>query len=701
MPEKIGRYIVGQALGAGAHGAVWQAEDTLLGRTVALKLLKPTGPDTEGFNKSLQEAQTLAKLNHPNIVTLYEISEHDGQHYLVMEYLDGVPLHDYLATQSTKLSFEDLAKLMAQLVDALKTAHAPANIIVRKDGCPVLVDFGLAKTVNASTDLETVTDENLLNTMVHGTLAYMSPEVMRGEIADEKSDIFSLGAVFYEMLYGERAFKAPSDAETVHLILNVDPAPSDENANKTPEWAGWLANKMLAKKREDRFEKFTDIQDIINDPTAYYSDGKAINKQKKRKKRIVLSGAIAAVVALTAIAGTQYGWQSPSVSGHINAGLEKLKNFEEKSAISEAKAHFQTVLITDPENAAATAGYSLALLGEYTDEEADPTTLDSAEAAANLAIELDDQLALAYTALARAKEYQGLMDDAKQNYEKALSLDPSEFHTLEGYGHFLWQQGKLDEAAQIYRKASTQYPQESLFYTQLGEVLRFLGEYDEAEDVLRTSLSLSPDNVLTHLTLSAVLYSKNDLVGAIAIAQQGLQIRPHSALYGNLGTFYFTLGQYGQAINSFERAIDVDGNSHSYLQWANLADAYRMNPETTEKAKIAYKRALQLLEGIMQPNDSRPTYVSRAGLYHAKAGEPKEAVVLAAKALALAPSNSSVLFRSAVTYDLAGERTTALSLIKQALDGGYPISAIKSEPDLAGMRNDPRYHQLLAEREDK
>ncbi|MEX0299193.1 MAG: serine/threonine-protein kinase, partial [Kordiimonas sp.] len=245
-PEKIDRYILGKALGSGSHGAVWQAEDSLLGRTVALKVLKDETDGGEGLGKSLQEARTLAKLNHPNIVTLYEVSEHEGQAYLVMEYLDGLPLNDYLENTETPPTFDDKISMAKQLIDALATAHEngivhadikPANILVRADGCPVLVDFGLAKVINASTDLETVTDDSLLNTMVHGTLSYMAPEVMRGDAADEKSDIFSLGAVFYEMFNGERAFKAPSDAETIHLILNIDPAPTTgQTADEIPEW---------------------------------------------------------------------------------------------------------------------------------------------------------------------------------------------------------------------------------------------------------------------------------------------------------------------------------------------------------------------------------------------------------------------------------------------------------------------------------
>ena len=212
--SRVGPYVLISEIGAGAMGDVWKARDTRLDRIVAIKRLRVPGGTIE------REARTIAGLNHPHICTLHDI----GSDYLVMEYIDGTPLSGPMAPAAA-------VRIALQIADALEAAHGkgvihrdlkPANILL-SEGRAKLLDFGIAKVRTAVTADSTITAE----TSVTGTPAYMSPEQAQGRAADGRSDIFSFGAVLYEMLSGRRAFVAPSAIETLTAVLRDDPSPLD------------------------------------------------------------------------------------------------------------------------------------------------------------------------------------------------------------------------------------------------------------------------------------------------------------------------------------------------------------------------------------------------------------------------------------------------------------------------------------------
>lgn len=710
--QTIGRYRLDQTVGEGAYGTVYRAVDPTLDRAVAIKLLKPDVRDASGPEESLEEAKTLAKMNHPNIVTLFEVLEEAGQTALVMEFIDGEPLGDYLERANPSLS--QRLMIARQIADALAEAHGhgivhadikPGNVIVVEGAKPVVVDFGLSKAVPQTTELATLTGGSVGQNMILGTLAYMAPEVMKGAKPDERSDIFSFGALFYELLTGKRAFKAPSDAEVVNLVLNVDPMPVSAYTEDIPAWCTNLAARMLAKDAEGRPQSFRDILKAMDtrEVESPLQDRGAAQPARGRMitgKRMVIM-LLLMIAAVTGFIGAQYyEAETPTISSRINAGLDNLRNAVEKGAVKQAEVLFQSVLTEDPENAAATAGYSLALAYQFADVQADPAILRNAEAAAQLAIGLDDNLALSHVAAAWVQEFRGQSAPAEQSFRTALQLDPTNYFALLGLGRFLMRQGDLDEAIEIVQSAVGVYPQDGWFLAQLGDMYLRKGDYDRAEQLVRRGIAMAPDNILAYRTLSAVLFAKDDTLGAIAAVQRGLQIRPDPTLYSNLGTAYFSLGQYPQSVDAFERAIDAQGNSHNYIMWANLADAYRMVPGGADKAKLAYRRAIQLLTERLRPNETRPALVSRAGLYYAKAGDAESAAAMTARALALNPDNRWVLFRAAIVADLGGKRPDALDLLERAIGAGQPMSDVRMEPDLANLRQDPRYHQMMARREE-
>ena len=241
---RLGPYEILASIGAGGMGEVWKARDTRLDRIVAIKQLE--GRHSARFH---QEARAIAALNHPNICTLHDI----GPDYLVMEYVEGKPLRG-------PLGVEEAVKLALQIAAALEEAHRrgilhrdlkPGNILVSERGTAKLLDFGLAKVMTTSDTDVTRTSEGT----VLGTAAYMAPEQAEGKPLDERSDIFSFGAVLYEVLSGNRAFQGNSTAQVLSAVLRDDPSPL-----QAPAEIQRIVKRCLAKQPRERFSSVNELR---------------------------------------------------------------------------------------------------------------------------------------------------------------------------------------------------------------------------------------------------------------------------------------------------------------------------------------------------------------------------------------------------------------------------------------------------------
>jgi hypothetical protein len=277
-PERmLLHYRIINKVGEGGMGQVYRAEDTKLGRYVALKLLAPDATaDQTAKRRLLSEAQSASVLNHPNIVTIYAIEEADGIDFIVMEFVEGDTLTSHLAINGA-LTLTSLFDVGIQIADALEEAHSiglihrdikPANILITPKGVAKVADFGLAKMVRLNTDeidREALTlAANLTGPgIVLGTAAYMSPEQTRGEALDLRSEIFSLGSVLYEAATRTRAFSGPSVLAIMHAIAAVDPPPPSKLRPELPREFDLIIERALAKDKTRRYRSAREMADAL------------------------------------------------------------------------------------------------------------------------------------------------------------------------------------------------------------------------------------------------------------------------------------------------------------------------------------------------------------------------------------------------------------------------------------------------------
>jgi|WetSurMetagenome_2_1015567.scaffolds.fasta_scaffold15848_2 Tol biopolymer transport system component len=255
----VGHYRIIARIGTGGMGEVYRAEDIDLGRDVALKFLpRHLCQDSDCRKRFSREAQASARLNHANIVTIFEVNEFESIPYFAMEYIDGEPLSNLI--ERKEITTDRAIEIAIQVCDALNEAHSkgiihrdikPSNILIDTSGRAKLSDFGLA-TIKG-------TDRLTRDTSTIGTVYYMSPEQARGEELDQRSDLFSLGAVFYEMLTGQLAFSGKHEPSVIYSIVNEEPEPLSKYIDTNLEQLQRVINKSLAKKADDRYLTATEL----------------------------------------------------------------------------------------------------------------------------------------------------------------------------------------------------------------------------------------------------------------------------------------------------------------------------------------------------------------------------------------------------------------------------------------------------------
>jgi len=316
MGKELANYQIEKLLGAGGMGEVYLARDSKLNRMVALKILPwHFVADSERSARFQREARALSALNHPNLVTIYEVGEENGLHFIAMEYIDG----QTLASLREKLSLRELLAIVAQVAEALSAAHQagiihrdikPENIMVRPDGYAKVLDFGLVKLNEVALSGD---QPNTQLGVAMGTLAYMSPEQAAGESVDHRTDIWSVGVVLYELSTGQKPFKGETRQATVNAILSNEPELPTAIQATLPSDLDLILNKALEKDRELRYQTASDFRADIRrllrmiDSSATVSNPRSITRSFPRFMQRSWFWPVA-ILATLIVAAIPLGW---------------------------------------------------------------------------------------------------------------------------------------------------------------------------------------------------------------------------------------------------------------------------------------------------------------------------------------------------------------------------------------------------------
>jgi tetratricopeptide (TPR) repeat protein/predicted Ser/Thr protein kinase len=733
----LSHYEILDDLGAGGMGVVYRAHDTRLDRDVAIKVLPTDRPLSETARKRFQrEALAASALNHPNIITIYEVGSEGDTDFIVMEYVRGATLSSLL--KKRPLGLAEATRYCVQIAEALAKAHGsgiihrdlkPGNIMITEDGLVKVLDFGLAKfDVSAATkdgeiaDNDTAAKEFTLTQpgMITGTVAYMSPEQARGERVDARSDIFSFGIVMFETLSRHLPFPGPNSIALLHNLHFSPPRDLGELAPKVPKPLASLISKMLEKKPEKRIQTMSEVATELRKHAAGLVDGPvtwhpsdatvemgavaAAGTKKICWRNVWLAGAAVVLVIL----GGMMGWRhfrkvklAQTASAPIyqpgdtaytlyQRARQNLDHWDREGNIDNAIKLGERAVQLDPQSAASYAVLGEAYVIKNRTNNPDPQWMKLASQYANKAVELDSYLSAAHISLGLAKMESGDTADAEKELKAAADLDPKNEAPHRWLAMVFDKTGRSDDAKRELARAIELDRNQWEIYMELGLNAYQVGNYTEAVSHWEEALRMEPDNVPALRNLGGgyhVLGRDEDAAGAL---QHALQIKADADVYNNLGTIRFYQGRYQDAVPAFEKTVALGANS--FDNWANLADAYRWTPGNADKAKQAYDTAIRLVREEIAKNPNQADLRADLALYLSKNGD-KSGALTELKAVEQAYSKDpSVLYSVAVAYELCGGREKALDGLLAAVKAGQSLDEIKNDPELVSLRADPRYH---------
>ncbi|WP_317205372.1 protein kinase domain-containing protein [Janthinobacterium sp.] len=718
--ERSGHYQILRRLGEGGYGQVFEAWDPKLGRSVALKRLKalPSGAQSA---RLMEEGRLAASLRHAAFVKIFSIEGDGDAQSIVMEMVQGVTLRQF--AQDKVLADALALDIVRQVAEAMAEAHEanlvhgdikPSNLMVEPGGRVRILDFGLARQIDPL-----ATQESCLAEETPGTISYMSTERLLGQAPSAQGDVYSLGVVLYELIAGQRPFPHLNGLALAGAHIQT----SSESWTLPLQADAALVALMRAMTAREVAQRSASMRAVVEAIDALQGAGAApahtgplpipipqqvdVAAPRPGRLRRMLpalrgrgrwaAGALALLLGVAALAGYER-WQPAfalpySETASLRQGMDALRVFDRDDNLDKAIGRFTTILEKNPAHAGAAAGLSLAYSLRYASDSYDEVWLQRADASAQQALKQNDQLALAYAALAWVREHQGHAEESLQLEARALSLDPRNWFALAGQAELLLRLRRFDAVERTLRTAMAAYPKESLFTNVLGTLRFDQGDYVAAEQQFRLSIQLDPDSSTSYANLNMALLSQGRDDDALHVAQQGLQLRPNSRLYRNIGTAMFARGDYIAAARAFESAVSASkGSPNLYIHWANLADTLRWIPGRGDDARDAYRQASALLKPLLARKPNDVLIQSRMGLYCAKLGDAQGAAHWSRRAVESAPNDANVHFRAAVAYEVSGDRDSALSELERAKELGYAVRLIDTEPDLLALRRDSRYH---------
>jgi serine/threonine-protein kinase len=711
--KTILHYELIEKIGAGGMGVVWKARDTRLDRGVALKFLPESATAEPGRrDRFFREAKAASALNHPNIVTIFDINSDGDQLFIVMEFIHGRSLTEVLRGQR-RLTANTAADLAIQIFDGLGAAHRtgivhrdikPSNIMVTNEGIVKILDFGLAKLVTADSG-DRVRTENIAEHLtamgvVVGTVPYMSPEQISGDAVGVRSDVFSAGAVLYEMLSGQRPFPGTTKSEVIRALLSREPTPLESLVAEIPEPLVRIAHKCLQK---NPWARYADGMNAARDLRALSRRSWPQPASEVTTVSIPLTGrpgrslwqwlrytAAVMVLALTAFFAYKW-WQSggflqwrsnETVDAALATAQAYLQRYDRKGNVDRAVAALELSLRRPRAGVGVKASLTEAYLRKYA-ETPDRHWLDQALQVGRQVVADAPDAAVGHVVLGMVLSTGGQKNEATSQFRRALELDSRNGRAYLGLAKL----SSASQAEQLYHTAIQYSPGDWTPLYEMGNFYYNDALYDESIAAWRRAIQLTSDNVMVIANLAAGLHMTGHEAESVDTAQRALDIDPtYARAWTNLGTARYFQGHFNEAVPAFENAVELDPSR--YLAWGNLGDSYRWATGLAGKAGGAYQEAIRLALQRLAVNPGDIGLRASLAVYYAKSGNTAQAITELSEIKVIPETDKNTLFKLAMTYEFLGQRDKALVALKRAIVAGYSVHEIQNEPDLVSLRSD-------------
>jgi len=729
--QVVAHYRILEQLGGGGMGVVYKAEDSKLGRHVALKFLPPDSTkDAPTLERFLREARAAAALNHPNICIVHEIGEQDRQPFIVMEYLEGETLKNLIGGKPMKI--DRIIDLAIQIADALEAAHTkgithrdvkPANIFVTKSGQAKVLDFGLAKlalarlqgndTIVAAGRNTTIFQDNLTSPgTAMGTISYMSPEQARGEDLDARADLFSFGVVLYEMATGKQAFEGGTSAVVFDGILHGTPiSPLSLNPEVPPQLEN-IISKAMEKDRDLRYQSCGEIRADLKrlkrdrDSGGRAAAAKGTSGASEEQRRMEKSVAVLYFENLSSAKEDEYfrdGMTEDIITELAN--IKDLKVFPRPAMLGYRDKPVTAPQVGQELNASYVLGGSLRRSGNRLRitaqlvETHSGHTLWAQRYDREMAdvFEVQDEIA---RSIAQAFRINLTPQEEKKIARKLTENSLAYDYFLRGRSYT--RRESLEFALQMFEQAVKLDPAFGSAYAGIANACGMYFEYhgrgpewiERAETACKRALELDPQLPDALVAQARICFAQEKHDEAVRYAMNAIERKPDcEGAYNVMGRALFSAGKFKEAAELTERAIEANGDDYNvYVPYTNALERLGRFDEVQKYRHLEMNILERQLETV--PEDVRARVLLAAD--YANLGRAEDAIRQAEMASALRPNDSSVLYNVACTYGALGKKAESIAVLRRAKEAGYSNNDwARQDPDLVCLHGDAEFDSLF------